>query len=160
MVWTPDKPAGGGTATASVLLIEDNAAHAELVTRSFEDLEVKCEIRHLSDGESALDYLLRTGSFSSPESSPRPDLVLLDLRLPRISGLEILEAVRQRPELNGLPVVILSTSDAEGDVAKAHDLHVNGYVVKPSDFSEFSRLMHDIGAYWLGWHHSPSPNVR
>lgn len=143
---------------ATILLVEDNAAHAELVKRSFEDQSPESDIRHLSDGEAALAYLTRTGVYSDPASSPRPDVMLLDLRLPRVGGLEVLEAIRQRPELNGLPVVILSTSAAESDVARAQDLHANGYVVKPSDFDEFVQLMSDVGAYWLRWHHYPRQN--
>jgi CheY-like chemotaxis protein len=141
-----------------ILLVEDNAAHAELVKRSFEDQSPGSEIRHLSDGEAALAYLTRSGAYADPATSPRPDVLLLDLRLPRVGGLEVLEAIRQRPELNGLPVVILSTSAAESDVARAQDLHANGYVVKPSDFTEFVELMGDIGSYWLRWHHYPRQN--
>jgi len=148
------------TEPARILLVEDNAAHAELVMRSLEDHPIANVVEHLSDGEAALDYLLRRGPWADPERSPRPDVILLDLRLPRVSGLEVLAAVRERPELDGVPIVVLTTSDKESDVARAQELHANGYVVKPAAFEDFHALLHDLGAYWLRWHHSRGGNVR
>lgn len=139
----------------TILFVEDNADHAELVMRSFEDHRVVNSIRHLSDGEAALDYLLRRGPWQDAASSPRPHLVLLDLRLPKIDGLEVLKTIRQHEELEKIPVVILTTSYAELDVSKAYEYHANSYLVKPLDFEKFTRLMDDLGFYWLGWNHYP-----
>ena len=139
----------------TILLVEDNPAHAELVLRSFEDHRVANTIVHLSDGESALDYLFRRGPFADPEESPRPHVILLDLRLPRMDGLEVLKEIRSSDDLHTLPVVILTTSEAERDVAMAYEQHTNSYVVKPLDFEGFTALMEDLGFYWLGWNYYP-----
>ena len=139
----------------TILLVEDNPAHAELVLRSFEDHRVANSIIHLSDGESALDYLFRRGPFADPQESPRPHVILLDLRLPRMDGLEVLKNIRASDDLHTLPVVILTTSEAERDVAKAYEQHTNSYIVKPLDFEGFTALMEDLGFYWLGWNYYP-----
>jgi CheY-like chemotaxis protein len=114
-------------------------------------------IYHVSDGEAALDYLLRRGEYADPGSSPRPHVILLDLRLPRMDGLEVLEAIKSSDTLRRVPVVIITTSQAEKDVARAYDGHVNSYLVKPVGFEEFTRLMDDLGFYWLGWNRHPWP---
>jgi CheY-like chemotaxis protein len=138
-----------------ILLVEDNPAHAELVKRSLEDHRVPNRVVHLADGEAALHYLLRQGRFADPAASPRPHLVLLDLRLPRIDGLEVLRRIRTDAELERLPVVVLTTSEAEQDVAKAYEFRANSYLVKPVDFERFARLMGDLGFYWLKWNYYP-----
>ena len=150
---TPGKQMRGEPFT--ILLVEDNPAHAELVVRSFEDHRVANKIIHLSDGESALDFLFRRGPYTDPKDSPRPHVILLDLRLPRMDGLEVLKNIRASDELHTLPVVILTTSEAERDVAKAYERHTNSYVVKPLDFKGFTTLMKDLGFYWLGWNYYP-----
>lgn len=138
-----------------ILLVEDNVSHAELVMRSLGEHRLAKKIHHVTDGEAALDYLFRRGPFRDPDRFPRPQLVLLDLRLPKIDGLEVLKKIRESDELRRIPVVILSTSYAEPDVGKAYDYHVNSYLVKPLDFEQFTRLMSDLGFYWLGWNHYP-----
>jgi CheY-like chemotaxis protein len=139
----------------NILLIEDNQDHAELVMRSFEDHRIANRIHHVTHGEEALHYLFRQGSYSDPKTSPRPHVILLDLRLPRIDGLEILETIRSSPEIMNIPIVVLTTSQAEQDVAKAYSEHVNSYLVKPVDFDSFNRMMEDLGFYWLAWNHYP-----
>ncbi len=138
-----------------ILLVEDNPSHAELVIRSFEDHRVANTIHHASDGEAALDYLFRRGEYADPEKSPRPHMILLDLHLPKISGLEVLKEIRTSKELDNMPVVILTTSHAEMDVCKAYEYHANSYLVKPLDFGKFTQLMDDLGFYWLGWNYHP-----
>jgi CheY-like chemotaxis protein len=139
----------------TVLLVEDNPAHAELVIRSFEDHRIANRIHHVSDGEEALDYLLRRGAYADPAKSPTPHMVLLDLRLPRIDGLEVLKEIKSVKELEKIPTVIFTTSSAEVDVAKAYEYHANSYLVKPVNFEKFNQLMDDIGFYWLAWNHHP-----
>ncbi len=134
-----------------VMLVEDNADHAELVIRTMETHHIPTRILHISDGESALDYLLRRNDYSDPESSPRPYMILLDLRLPRVDGIEVLRMVKGESELRAIPVVILTTSEAEKDLTHAYQNYVNSYLVKPVGFEDFSNLMKDIGVYWLGW---------
>ncbi len=139
----------------TILLVEDNPAHAELVLRSFEDHRIANRIIHLSDGETALDYLFRRSPFTDPEESPRSHVIFLDLRLPRMDGLEVLKEIRASDDLHRLPVVILTTSEAERDVTRAYEQHTNSYVVKPLDFEGFTELMEDLGCYWLGWNFYP-----
>lgn len=138
-----------------VMLVEDNIDHAELVIRTLEDHRIANKIKHFMDGQTALDYLFRRGEYEDPKTSPRPHMILLDLRLPRVDGLEVLHQIKERDELKNVPVIILTTSEAEKDVARAYDNHVNSYLVKPVGFDEFSKLMNDLGFYWLGWNTHP-----
>ena len=138
-----------------VMLVEDNADHAELVIRTLEDHHIANRIKHFSDGQFALDYLFRRDEYANPQDSPRPHLILLDLRLPRIDGLEVLRQIKEVKELKNIPVVILTTSEAEKDVLLAYHNNVNSYLVKPVGFEEFSKLMNDLGSYWLGWNKLP-----
>ena len=139
----------------TVLLVEDNVDHADLVMRSFEEHHTPCRIAHVSDGEAALAYLKRQGSYADPAKSPRPHLVLLDLRLPKIDGLEVLDEIKGSPELKDIPAVILTTSEAERDIEGAYRRYANSYLVKPIDFDKFNRLMEDLGLYWLAWNRHP-----
>ena len=138
-----------------ILLVEDNPAHAELVQRSLEDHRVANKVYHVSDGKMALAYLFRQGSFVDAEKCPRPHLILLDLRLPKISGFDVLRVIKTSDELHNIPVVILTTSEAERDIKRAHEQHVNSYVVKPGDSEQFTRLMKEVGYYWLEWNRAP-----
>jgi CheY-like chemotaxis protein len=139
----------------TILLVEDNPDHAELVIRNMEEAQVANRINHVEDGEAALDYLNRRGRYNDPALFPMPHLVLLDLRLPKIDGLEVLKTIKTTPELRNIPVVILTTSSAERDVAMAYEYFANSYVTKPVDFAEFNKLLADLGFYWLAWNKSP-----
>ena len=134
-----------------IMLVEDNADHAELVIRTMENHHIANRIQHFSDGQTALDYLFRRGKYENPASSPRPHLILLDLRLPRVDGLEVLKTIKATEDIKGIPIIVLTTSEAEKDVARAYNNHANSYLVKPVGFEEFSKLMNDLGFYWLGW---------
>ena len=135
----------------TILLVEDNFDHAELIMRGLEDHRVINQIHHVADGEAALNYLFQRDEYADPKKSPRPHLVLLDLRLPKIDGLEVLKEVKTSETLRGIPVVILTSSSAQNDVARAYDYHANSYLVKPVDFDQFERLMNHLGFYWLAW---------
>lgn len=139
----------------TILLVEDNEDHAVAVKRSLRNHQVANTIHHVLDGEAALDYLFRRRKYSDPEESPRPHLVILDLRLPKVDGLEVLKIIKETDELKRLPVVILTSSQAEKDIAMAYDHHANSYVTKPLDFDKFIQLMKDIGFYWLAWNVNP-----
>jgi CheY-like chemotaxis protein len=143
-----------------IMLVEDNVDHAELVSRSLADHRVANRVRHLTDGQSALDYLFRRGAFADPATSPRPHIVLLDLRLPRVDGLDVLKAIKQDQTLHTIPVVVLTTSAAEPDIAAAYRHYVNSYLVKPVGFDDFNKLMQELGFYWLGWNKNPYPEQK
>jgi CheY-like chemotaxis protein len=138
-----------------ILLVEDDEAHAEIVRRNFEGFRMANRLIHVTDGQAALDYLYRREAFRDPETSPRPGLILLDLRLPKVDGLEVLEIVKANPDLSRIPIVILTTSSSETDMVKAYDCHANSYLVKPVDFPQFVDLMKTLGYYWLAWNEYP-----
>ena len=133
-----------------VMLIEDNVDHAELVIRTLEEHQVPNRVGHFLDGQSALDYLFRRGEYSG-QATPRPHVVLLDLRLPRVDGIDVLKTIKEDEDLKSIPVVVLTTSEAEKDVTRAYYNHANSYLVKPVGFEEFKKLMDDLGFYWLSW---------
>lgn len=139
----------------TILLVEDNPDHAELVIRNMEDFQVANTINHVEDGEAALDYLYGRGTYADRSQFPMPHLMLLDLRLPKVDGMEVLKQVKSDEYLRALPVVILTTSDAERDLVMAHEYHANSYVTKPVDFAQFSSLLKDLGFYWLAWNKRP-----
>ena len=138
-----------------VMLIEDNADHAELIIRTLEEHKIANQVRHFFDGQTALDYLFQRGEFSDPAKNVRPQVILLDLRLPRVDGIDVLKAIKTDENLKCIPVVILTTSEAEKDVAKAYSHHANSYLVKPVGFEEFNQLMENLGFYWLSWNTNP-----
>ena len=108
-----------------------------------------------SECPAALDYLYRRAEYSEPEQSPRPGVILLDLRLPKVDGLEVLKTVKADPDLSRIPVVVLTTSAAEADMVRAYDSHANSYLVKPVDYAQFVALMEALGYYWLAWNEYP-----
>jgi CheY-like chemotaxis protein len=140
-----------------VMLIEDNVDHAELVIRTMQEHQIANQVRHFLDGQSALDYLFQRGEYSDLNANPRPHVILLDLRLPRVDGIDVLKAIKEDNDLKTIPVVVLTTSEAEKDVARAYYNHANSYLVKPVGFEEFRKLMDDLGFYWLGWNTNPDP---
>ena len=133
----------------TILLVEDDEAHAMLITRAMEKTGVADKIYRVGDGEEALDYIFHRGNYAAKESSPRPDLVLLDLRLPKLDGHEVLIAIKQSEELKSIPVVVLTTSESESDVTQAYRNYANSYLVKPMSFGEFSELIRELCSYWL-----------
>jgi CheY-like chemotaxis protein len=139
-----------------ILLVEDDDDHAEIVTRGLAVNRVLNQIHRVADGEAALDYVFRRGAYADPALSPRPNVILLDLRLPRVDGLNVLRTIKESDEVRNIPVVVLTTSDAERDVTSAYDHRANSYLVKPVDFDKFTEMMHTLGFYWLAWNREPA----
>lgn len=137
----------------SILLVEDDETHAVLVKRSFEGLGVE-SITWASDGDEALDVLLHRGKFTDIKEYPTPDLIMLDLRLPKRGGLEVLREIKTTEDLKTIPVVILTTSKNKQDIENAYKNHANSYLVKPLGFYEFQQMTKDIVTYWLEWNQS------
>jgi CheY-like chemotaxis protein len=140
-----------------VMLVEDNVDHAELVIRTLEEHKIANRVKHFLDGQSALDYLFRRGEYENAADTGLPHVILLDLRLPRVDGIDVLRTIKEDDTLKSIPVVVLTTSEAEKDVAKAYYNHANSYLVKPVGFDEFKKLMDDLGFYWLSWNTNPIP---
>ncbi|MFH5803066.1 response regulator [Alienimonas sp. DA493] len=130
------------------LLAEDDDDHAELVIRTFARRQPAHVLDRVNDGEAALRYLNRQAPFERVE---RPEVVLLDLNLPRLSGHEVLSAMKADDELRLIPVVVLTSSEDRGDRLRAYQRYVNSYVVKPLNFSHFQQLIRDVCDYWTGW---------
>jgi CheY-like chemotaxis protein len=140
-----------------IMLVEDNIDHAELVLRTLQEHHIANKVRHFLDGQSALDYLYGRGEFAESFETEWPHIILLDLHLPRVDGMDVLKAIKEDPKLKSIPVVILTTSEAEKDVARAYYNHANSYLVKPVGFEDFKKLMDDLGFYWLGWNTTAAP---
>lgn len=130
------------------LLVEDDDDHAELVLMALRDNRVANTVDRVADGEEALHYLRRE---SGHEESKRPDVILLDLKLPKIDGLTVLETIKNDDLLRAIPVVILTTSTNEHDLEMAYKNHANSYVTKPVDFQKFHQMMMDLNYYWTAW---------
>jgi len=138
-----------------ILLVEDDPAHAEIVRRNLTDFRVANRIVHVADGQAALDYLFRRNQYADPAASPRPNIILLDLRLPKVDGLEVLRQIKEDDELKRIPIVVLTTSGAESDMVNAYTRGAGSYLVKPVDFDKFTKLMDTFGYYWLAWNKFP-----
>jgi len=141
--------------SAVILLVEDNEDHAMLVTLAFEDLGMKHELHWVKDGEEAMDYLYHKGGFSNPKDSPRPDLILLDLRLPLMDGHEVLKAIKESCDLRAIPVVILTSSQNNGDIMRAYSNYANSYLVKPMSSETLLKMTGSLEDYWLKWNRHP-----
>ena len=139
----------------NILLVEDDRAHAEIVRRNLKDFRVANKIVLVEDGQAALDYLFRQAAYADPKTSPRPDLILLDLRLPKVDGLEVLRRIKEDADLKRLPTVVLTTSGAESDMVNAYANGAGSYLVKPVNFEKFAKLMDAFGFYWLAWNRFP-----
>ena len=132
-----------------ILLVEDNADDEMLALRAFSKMNLRNKVIVARDGVEALDYLLATGNHANRTAAQLPALVLLDLKLPRIDGLEVLRRIREHPATHLLPVVILTSSKEEQDLVQGYSLGANSYVRKPVDFTEFVGAVSQLGVYWL-----------
>ena len=130
------------------LLVEDDDDHAEIVLRTFRQNHIGNTIERVPDGVEALKYVRRQDGYAGKS---RPDVILLDLNLPRMSGHEVLDAIKADDDLKSIPVVVLTTSDADADRAKAYAHHANSYVVKPVDFVRLRQMVNDLSLYWGLW---------
>jgi CheY-like chemotaxis protein len=132
-----------------ILLVEDNPDDEALAIRALKRHHIGNEIVVAHDGVEALDYLFCTGIYADRDITNKPSVVLLDLKLPRIDGLEVLRRVREDPRTKFLPVVVLTTSSEEGDLLNSYSLGCNSYICKPVDFVQFSEAIRQLGMYWL-----------
>ena len=138
-----------------ILLVEDNPDDVELTLRAFKQNNISNKVIVAKDGVEALDYLFGKGMYTGRDVKDMPVVTLLDLKLPKISGLEVLKAIRQNEFTKLLPVVILTSSTQEQDVVNGYKLGANSYVRKPVDFTEFIQAVKSLGLYWLIWNEPP-----
>lgn len=134
---------------AVILLAEDDPGDQELTRRALLEGKIRNDLHIVEDGEEALDYLFRRGKYSDPADSPRPDLMLLDLNMPKLDGRQVLERMRQSPELDSITVIVLTTSQQEEDVTHSYNLGVKSFITKPVDYKQFARIIHTVSEYWF-----------
>jgi len=135
-----------GLRPVEILLVEDNPGDVRLTTEVLKDAKLCNNIHVVGDGVEAIDFLRRRGNRSG---AVRPDLILLDLNLPRMDGREVLEEIKGDPDLRHIPVVVLTTSSAEQDILKSYSLHANCYITKPVDLEQFSKVVSSIEEFWF-----------
>ena len=132
-----------------IMLVEDNPYDAELTLRALKNKGLANKLLTFPDGVEALDFLFGAGEYAGRNLAVRPKVILLDLKLPRINGLEVLEKIRADERTKTIPVVILTSSQEESDIVRGYDLGVNSYMVKPVDFDKFFQAVEELGLYWL-----------
>ena len=142
----------------SILLVEDNPDDVALTLRALKKNNIANEVIVARDGEEALEYLTATGKYAGRSVTDLPQIVLLDLKLPKVGGLEVLRAMRADPHTRLLPVVVLTSSSEEGDVIASYDLGANSYIRKPVDFNQFLEAVRQLGMYWLVLNQAPPIN--
>lgn len=138
-----------------ILLVEDSPLDAELTIRALKDGKLANTVEWVKDGQQALDYLFQEGGYAG-RAGNMPQLVLLDLKMPRVSGIEVLRVIKADPRTRKIPVVVMTSSQEERDIAESYDLGVNSYVVKPVDFTAMTNLARQAGYYWLAINQSPA----
>jgi len=141
----------------TILLVEDNRSDIDLTLRAFTKANIVNELVVVEDGQEALDYLFGTGQYADREAAPSIALILLDLKLPKVSGHEALKRIRSDRRTKRLPVVIFTSSQEEQDIAEGYDLGANSYIRKPVDFEQFVKTISNMGLYWLVLNEPPPP---
>jgi two-component system, response regulator len=132
-----------------ILLVEDNANDAELTIRALKRRHLANRLVHVKDGAEALDFILGTGAFAGRDIEQHPKVILLDLKLPKVDGLDVLRALKSSERTRTIPVVVLTSSGEQRDVVDSYQLGVNSYIVKPVDFDNFAKAVTDLGCYWV-----------
>ncbi|QKE41456.1 MAG: response regulator [Ferrovum myxofaciens] len=138
-----------------ILLVEDNPTDAELIIRALKKNNLANKLVWVKDGAEALDFLFATGSYSGRQVTNSPKVILLDLRLPKVDGMGVLRRVKNDERTRSIPVVVLTSSKEDRDVAESYQLGVNSYISKPVEFDEFAKMVSELGLYWLLVNHPP-----
>ncbi|MDD1674806.1 MAG: response regulator [Methanomicrobiales archaeon] len=131
-----------------ILLVEDNPNDVELILHVFRWCNLSDQVHVAWDGEEALDFVFGTGTYANRDPHKKPKVILLDLKLPKIDGIEVLRRIKENPQTRTIPVVVLTSSKEERDVVESYNLGVNSYIVKPVKFDEFANVIRDLGLYW------------
>jgi two-component system, response regulator len=141
-----------------ILLVEDNPNDAEMALRALKKNNLANKVLLVVDGEEALDYMYSRGKFKLKPASNLPKIILLDLKLPKVDGLEVLKILKSDPEKKVIPIIVLTSSKEETDIIQSYKLGVNSYIVKPVEFDKFVRSVRDMGFYWLLLNQNPNIN--
>lgn len=139
-----------------ILLVEDNVHDAELAMRALKKQNIANNLFHLKDGAAALEFLFGTGDFEGRNTANKPKVILLDLKMPKVNGIEVLEKIKSNPLTSDIPVVILTSSKENPDIKKCYSLGANSYIVKPVEFDNFSKAVAEVGLYWVLLNQPPS----
>jgi two-component system, response regulator len=139
-----------------ILLVEDNPNDVELALHALRKNNLTNRVEVVRDGEEAIDFIFGKGANSNGRRHERPKLILLDLKLPKVDGLEVLERLKSDPESRSIPVVVLTSSREESDIVKSYELGVNSYIVKPVDFEQFTEAVRQLGLYWVLLNQQPT----
>lgn len=132
----------------NILLVEDNEDHVELTLRALKNNNIINEIYVVKNGQEALDFIYHQGEYEDAEKYPRPGLILLDIHLPKVNGFEVLETLKKDPDVKSIPIIMLTTSSRDEEIAKSYADGANSYVTKPVDFGEFMKKIKDLKLYW------------
>ncbi|HEX7904172.1 MAG TPA: response regulator [Chitinophagaceae bacterium] len=141
---------------AEILLVEDSMDDAEMTIRALKKVNLANNLVHVEDGQEALDYLFGRGNFLNRELSKQPKVILLDIKMPRVDGIEVLRLIKSNEATRMIPVVIMTSSGEEKDMIASYSLGVNSYVVKPVNFENFAKAVSDLGLYWLLTNQTPN----
>ncbi|MCF8229784.1 MAG: response regulator [Bacteroidales bacterium] len=144
------------TDQVEILIVEDNPDDAEMALRALKKNKLANNILVVDDGEKALDFIFARGDYKERSSKNRPKIILLDLKLPKVSGLEVLKELKANKKTRIIPVIVLTSSKEESDIVESYELGVNSYIVKPVDFDKFVDSVNDLGLYWLLLNQQPS----
>jgi two-component system, response regulator len=143
-----------------VLLVEDNIHDAEMTIRALRKVNLANNLVHVKDGEEALEFIFAQGKFSDRQQADQPKVILLDIKMPKVDGIEVLKQLKSRESTKTIPIVIMTSSKEEQDIINSYQLGVNSYVVKPVDFEGFARAVSQLGMYWLLTNQPPLPITK
>ncbi|HXB09761.1 MAG TPA: response regulator [Puia sp.] len=143
-----------------VLLVEDNVHDAEMTIRALKKVNLANNLVHVKDGEEALEFIYARGRYSNRQSGDLPRVILLDIKMPKVDGIEVLKQLKTQELSKAIPVVIMTSSKEEQDIISSYELGVNSYVVKPVDFEGFARAVSQLGMYWLLTNQPPLPQQK
>lgn len=138
-----------------ILLVEDNSDDEALTLRALKNNNLINEVKVTRDGQEAIDYLFGEGEYKERDTSIKPQLILLDLKLPKLDGIDVLKYIRKHPCCKHIPIVMMTTSDQEDDLVKSYDNGANSFIRKPVDFQEFTTVVNQLGVYWMAINKSP-----
>jgi len=139
-----------------ILLVEDDIDDAEMTMHAMRKFNLANKLIHVTDGEEAMDFLLGKGKFIGRDVTLKPRLILLDLKMPKMDGMEVLEVIKSNSDTKKIPVVILTSSKEDPDVTRCYELGANGYIVKPVEFDSFIKTVSELGMYWMLLNHAPA----